>query len=81
MIHKLPKDNKAGLTLMTKILNSDKHLEVHLTRDNKVQCFKDIDVPEISSRVKPDLFIYNKSKNEYVVFIKVESETLQSTVG
>ena len=80
-IRRLPKDeDKAGLNLMAKILNLDKHMEVHLTRDKEIQHFKDIEIPGISSRIKPDLSVYNKSKNVYVEFIEVESETLESTV-
>ena len=67
---------------MTTILNLDKHgnLEVHLTRDNEIECFKNLDIPGISSRVKPDLSAYNRSKKQYVFFIEVESETLMSTI-
>ena len=80
-IRRLNKDeDKAGLRVMTKILQSDKHLEVHLTKDKELEYFKDIDIPGISSRVKPDLSVYNKAKNAYVAFIEVETETLQSTI-
>ena len=72
--------NTAGKALITKILDSDKQLEVLLTKDHEVPLFKDIDIPNISSRVKPDISVYNKSKKVYVMFIEVESESLESTI-
>ena len=80
---KPPKDNEeAGLALIERILNSGKHrdLEVRLTRDQEIECFKDVDIPGISSRVKPDLSVYSRSRKQYVSFIEVESETLISTI-
>ena len=77
----LPEDvDEGGQSLISTILGSDEWLEVQLTRDKEVSHFHNIDIRGISSRVKPDVSVYNKSKHVFVAFIEVESESLRSTI-
>ena len=58
----------------------ENNLDVHLTKDKEIELFSNIEIPSISSRVKPDLSVYSKKKKQYVFFTEVESETFEGTV-
>ena len=63
--------------MLTQML-TDEDINVKVTKDKEIGLFKLLDLPDISTRVKPDLALV--CDDGYVAFLKVESETYASTI-
>ena len=72
------KENAARALLTQMLTDEDKDFQVKMTKDNEIEMFKILDLPDISTRVKPDLALV--CDNGYVAFVEVESETYIRTI-
>ena len=70
-------EEDAARALLTQMLTDEEDFRVEMTKDNEVEMFKVLELPDISTRVKPDLALVCDG---YVALVEVESETYIHTV-
>ena len=66
-------------SMMSNILNSHKGLKVQLTQNRLITEYNRLQVPGISTAIKPDVSITN-TEGDKIVFIEVLSDTLVKTI-
>ena len=70
-------EEDAARDLLTQMVTDKEDFCIEMMKDNEIEMFKVLELPNISTRVKPDLALVCDG---HVAFVEVESETYIRTI-